>query len=154
MLMEGTPPPEDARVTLGNWQEPPYNRWSFSHLREVVPTQRISRGWGPAAHLIVNHRPLDDVPVHRVDDSDGNVEEVLESTYTDAVIVLHRGDVVYERYWGETKPDTPHLIMSISKSIVGCVTANLEARGEFRCVATGNRFRLRIDRDWIRRSDH
>jgi CubicO group peptidase (beta-lactamase class C family) len=130
MLMQGAPPPEHARVTLGNWQEPPYNRWSFSHLREIVPTQRISRGWGRVSPLVVNHQPLDDVPVHRVDDSHSDVGDVLESTYTDAVVVLHRGEVVFERYWGETKPDTPHLLMSISKSIVGCVAANLEARGD------------------------
>jgi CubicO group peptidase (beta-lactamase class C family) len=130
MLMHGVPPPEPARVTLGNWQEPPYNRWSFSHLREVVPTQRISRGSGPVWPLEVDHQPLGDVPVHLVDDRDGNVEDVLANTYTDAIVVLHRGKVVLERYLGETKTDTPHLVMSISKSIVGCVVANLEVRGE------------------------
>jgi CubicO group peptidase (beta-lactamase class C family) len=128
--MHGAPPPEHARATLGNWQEPPFNRWSFSHLRELVPTQRISRGWGPVSPLVVNHRPLSDVPVHLVDDSEGNVDEVIKSTFTDAVVVLHRGEVVFERYLGETKPDTPHVVMSISKSIVSCVAANLEARGE------------------------
>jgi CubicO group peptidase (beta-lactamase class C family) len=128
--MYGAPPPEHARVTLDNWQEPPYNRWSFSHLREVVPTQRISRGWGPVWPLVENHRPLNDVPVHLVNDNEGDVDEVITNTYTDAVVVLHRGEVVFERYLGETKPDTPHLIMSMSKSIVGCVVANLEARSE------------------------
>jgi CubicO group peptidase (beta-lactamase class C family) len=128
--MHGAPPPKHARVRLDNWQEPPYNRWSFSHLREVVPTQRISRGWGPVSPLAGNQRLLGDVPVHLVNDSDGDVEKVIESTYTDAVVVLHGGEVVLERYLGEAKPDTPHLIMSISKSIVGCVTANLEDRGE------------------------
>jgi CubicO group peptidase (beta-lactamase class C family) len=128
--MHGAPPPEHARATLGNWQDPPFNRWSFSHLRELVPTQRISRGWGPVSPLVVNHRPLSDVPVHLVDDSEGNVDEVIKSTFTDAVVVLHRGEVVFERYLGETKPDTPHVVMSISKSIVSCVVANLEVRGE------------------------
>jgi hypothetical protein len=33
---------------------------------------------------------------------------------TDAVVVLHRGRVVLERYGGETEPETPHLLMSIS----------------------------------------
>ena len=43
-LMSGFPPPAESRVTLANWQDPPYNRWSFQHLRELIPTQRISRG--------------------------------------------------------------------------------------------------------------
>ena len=51
--MEGSPPAVDALVTLANWQDPPFNRWSFSHLRELVPTQRIARGTGPVSLLPV-----------------------------------------------------------------------------------------------------
>ena len=44
--MQGFPPPPEQRVTLGNWQLPPYHRWSFHHVREVVPTARVARGTG------------------------------------------------------------------------------------------------------------
>ena len=54
---------------------------------------------------------------------------MLDGTYTDAVVVAHGGRVVLERYTGETGPDTPHLLMSISKSVVGCVAGNLVERG-------------------------
>ena len=48
-LMAGPPPfPPEARVTLANWQDPPFNRWAFQHIRELIPTARISRGAGPA----------------------------------------------------------------------------------------------------------
>jgi hypothetical protein len=57
------------------------------------------------------------------------VDEVLEDTYTDATVVVHGGRVVLERYAGETAPATPHLLMSISKSVVGCVVGNLVERG-------------------------
>ena len=57
------------------------------------------------------------------------MDEVLDDTYTDAVVVVHGGRVVLERYAGETAPDTPHLLMSISKSVVGCVAGNLVERG-------------------------
>jgi CubicO group peptidase (beta-lactamase class C family) len=129
MLMQGAPPPEHLRVTLANWQDPPYNRWAFSHLRELVPTQRISRGPGPVPPLVSEHRSLGEVPVRRVSGEEADVDHVLDDTYTDAVVVLHGGQVVLERYWGETEPETPHLVMSISKSIVGCVAGNLEAGG-------------------------
>jgi CubicO group peptidase (beta-lactamase class C family) len=49
------------------------------------------------------------------------VGEVLADTWTDAVIVLHDGQVVLERYFGRMQANTPHLLMSVSKSIVGCV---------------------------------
>ena len=129
MLMQGFPPPRDARVTLANWQEPPFNRWSFSHMRELVPTQRISRGSGPVTPLPTSPLALGKIALHRVDGTRASVDEVLEDTYTDATVVVHGGRVVLERYAGETAPATPHLLMSISKSVVGCVVGNLVERG-------------------------
>ncbi len=129
MLMHGFPPPADAQVTLTNWQEPPYNRWSFSHMRELVPTQRISKGPGPVTPLPAAPLPLGEIALHRVDGAEAVVDDVLDGTYTDAVVVAHGGRVVLERYTGETGPDTPHLLMSISKSVVGCVAGNLVERG-------------------------
>jgi len=129
MLMQGFPPPPDARVTLANWQEPPFNRWSFSHMRELIPTQRISRGPGPVTPLPASPLPLGKIALHRVDGTRASVDEVLEDTYTDATVVVHGGRVVLERYAGETARGTPHLLMSISKSVVGCVVGNLVERG-------------------------
>ena len=38
-LMTGAPPfAPEARVTLANWQDPPFNRWAFQHVRELIPT--------------------------------------------------------------------------------------------------------------------
>ena len=129
MLMQGFPPPPDARVTLANWQEPPFNRWSFAHMRELVPTQRIARGSGPVTPLPASPLPLGKIALPRVDGTSASVDEVLEDTYTDAIVVVHGGRVVLERYAGETAAGTPHLLMSISKSVVGCVVGNLVERG-------------------------
>ncbi len=129
MLMQGFPPPADAQVTLGNWQQPPYNRWSFAHMRELLPTQRIRRDPGRVTPLLADPVPLGEIALHRVDGAPAIVDEVFDDTYTDAVVVVQAGRVVLERYTGETDPDTPHLLMSISKSVVGCVAGNLVERG-------------------------
>ena len=51
-LMAGPPPfAPGSRVTLANWQDPPFNRWAFQHVRELIPTARISRGSGPPWRL-------------------------------------------------------------------------------------------------------
>ena len=63
--MQGFPPAPDARVTLANWQTPPYNRWAFSHLREIVPTQRIARGDGPVLPLPADPQPVGEVETVR-----------------------------------------------------------------------------------------
>jgi CubicO group peptidase (beta-lactamase class C family) len=124
--MEGFPPRPESVVNLKNWQEPPYNRWSFQHLREVIPTQRIARGvvsrpLEEADHLLVP----DDVAVARLESGPSTLGAVLADTWTDAVLVMHDSRVVLERYFEGMRADTPHLLMSISKSIVGCVASIL-----------------------------
>jgi hypothetical protein len=128
MLMEGFPPAPDTAVTLANWQQPPYNRWAFSHLREIVPTQRIARGSGGTLSLPSDPKPLADPETLRSDGTVATVGAVLDTTYTDGVVVVHRNRTVLERYAGATDRDTTHLLMSIT-TVVGCVVGNLVARG-------------------------
>ena len=120
--MAGFPPPRESVVSLENWQEPPFNRWSFQHLREIVPTQRIARG-ARAKPLVRsdNQRGLDHVAVTRLGAGPSTVGEVLADTWTDAVIVLHDSQIVVERYFGQMRVNTPHLLMSVSKSVVSSV---------------------------------
>ena len=40
-MMHGFPADPADQVTLGNWRKPPFNRWSFSHSRELVPAAPI-----------------------------------------------------------------------------------------------------------------
>ena len=65
----------------------------------------------------------------RTDGKVGTVGQVLADTFTDALVVVHDGSVVLERYAGETHRDTPHLLMSMSKSLVGSVVGCLVQRG-------------------------
>jgi CubicO group peptidase (beta-lactamase class C family) len=130
-LMKGSPPGSDSLVTLDNWQTPPFNRWAFQHMREIIPSQLIRRGAGPVRSL-ATAQPLvnpDDVAVPRFDGSSGTLGSVLADTYTDSVIVMHDGRIVLERYYSQMRPDTRHLLMSVSKSVVGCVTGILVGQG-------------------------
>jgi CubicO group peptidase (beta-lactamase class C family) len=67
--------------------------------------------------------------VARLDGSTATVEEVLASTFTDALVILHDGQLLTERYYAGMTADTRHLLMSVSKSIVGCVAGVLADRG-------------------------
>jgi CubicO group peptidase (beta-lactamase class C family) len=129
-LMTGAPPfPEQSRVTLANWQDPPFNRWAFQHIRELIPTARIARGEGPARPLPRAER---DVLGLRFQDSgrELSVAELLAETYTDGFLVLHQGQVVAEHYFNGLAPDVPHLLMSVSKSVTSAVAGVLAGRGE------------------------
>ena len=54
----------------------------------------------------------------------------MDDTYTDAYLVLQDGALVTEWYGSLGAPDRPHALMSVSKSVVGCVAAVLIDRGQ------------------------
>ena len=128
-LMAGFPPAPESRVTLANWQDPPFNRWAFRHMRELIPTQPIPAGPGTARQLPASRGQLGNPPVTRPDGSKTTLADVLAGTYTDALVVLHEGQLVAERYEAGMTTGRPHLLMSVSKSIVGCVAGVLAGQG-------------------------
>src|SRR5690606_24532915 len=56
-------------------------------------------------------------------------EASLAANYTDGIVVLHRGRIVYERYFGVFKEDGQHGAMSVTKSVIGTLGAMLVAEG-------------------------
>ncbi len=126
--MAGPPPFADRGVTLANWQEPPFNRWAFQHVRELIPTARIGRGDGPAWRLPRGERDVSGIRF-RAGGREMTVEQLLRRTWTDGFLVLHRGRIVAERYLNGLTPGTPHLLMSVSKSVVSTIAGTLADRG-------------------------
>ena len=128
-LMEGTPPAPERLVTLANWQDPPFNRWGFQHVRDLIPTARIARGDGPVWKLPRAERDLNGLKFASGRKS-LTVGQMLAETATDGFMVLHRGKVVCEQYFNAMTPDTTHLLMSVSKSITSTIAGILIDRGE------------------------
>jgi CubicO group peptidase (beta-lactamase class C family) len=120
MLMQGFPPSPRAVVTTVNWQDPPFNRWAFWHTRELLPTQRIAAAARAPRPLV----PLTDPP-----DLQAIVGDVLARSFTDAWVVLQDGKLVEEWYGEQGAADTPHAVLSVTKSVVGCVAGVLVERG-------------------------
>ncbi|MDH6591713.1 CubicO group peptidase (beta-lactamase class C family) [Variovorax sp. TBS-050B] len=131
--MKGFPPPPDKLITFDNPAGGvfPRTRWSFSHVRETVPTANVWRGGGAASPLpaapradleAVRYRPLGS-------DQTMSFAQMIAGTYTDGILVLHRGRVVYEKYFGALTPERPHLAMSVTKSFVGTLAAILADEG-------------------------
>jgi CubicO group peptidase (beta-lactamase class C family) len=121
-----------APAAVYSWQDPPFNRWAFWHVGEILPTYPVSRGEGPARALpaAAAGPDLSGVAVTRVDGSAGTAGEVLDGTFTDAYAVLQDGELVTEWYGPLGAPDQPHALMSVSKSVLGCVAAVLIDRGQ------------------------
>ncbi len=117
MMMQGFPPAPQDQVTLANWRSAPFNRWAFHHVRELVPSADIPNDPGRVRALPLD---LQNLPL----------EKFLSETDTDAMVVLHRGRVVFERYFNGMTAASPHILMSVSKSLLGLLAELLGARGE------------------------
>ncbi len=131
--MVGSPPPPDKLVRFadGSMLRFPQSRWANSHFRELVPTKNIARGHGPIAALPRAERDdLDAVRYVPIGASQPLTwRESLDANYTDGIVVLHKGRIVYERYFGALDADGPHIAYSVTKSFVGTIAACLVHEG-------------------------
>lgn len=115
-------------ITLENFQFGPHNRWAFSHIREIIPTTNIP-------HDRERILPLDrraNAGENQIIDWRGNrltLDEIAADHYLDGMLVLKGNEILIERYWGELRPDRPHLMMSVTKSVVGLLAGKLANAG-------------------------
>jgi CubicO group peptidase (beta-lactamase class C family) len=128
-LMQGSPPPPERRVTLAQWQGPPWNRWAYQHISQVIPTARIWRGDGGVTPLPPDPVDVDDIAFETIAGERTTVGALLQRTYTDGFLVLRDGRIASEQYFNGMLPHTRHLLQSVSKSITGALAGALVGRG-------------------------
>ena len=129
-LMQGFPPPPAKAVRLANILQYPNVRWAGHHLRELGPTAAVWRGAGAPSALPAAAQPLPD-SLALADGKGGTttLADWQKNTYTDGLLVLHRGRVVYERHHIGMQPHQPHVLWSMSKSLVGLLATELIQEG-------------------------
>lgn len=138
--MQGVPPPEERLITGpdSNFFSFPKLRWSVCHLREFLPTEEISRGL-LAPEPLVYPSPVAFADLREAIDAltfrplgaaaDMTFAQSLDANYTDGILILHRGEVVYERYAGCLSEDGKHAAMSMTKSLTGLLAEILISEG-------------------------
>jgi CubicO group peptidase (beta-lactamase class C family) len=126
--MNTIPSPTNPLPTM-EWDRAPWNRWSFHHMREIVPTAEVWRGDGPVSALPKAEKNLDGLKVKNLAGAPTTLTQLLDETYTDGFLVMHRGSVVYERYFGTMTPRSLHLSQSVAKSVTGMAFGVLVERG-------------------------
>lgn len=129
-LMQGFPPPQDKRVDSSNAIfGVPYNRWSYQNMRRIYPSAPVRAAALPIHLDRVIDSEIADLSIKREDGSETTLEIFLQETYTDAFVVLHAGKVVYERYLNGMTADTPHQMMSVTKSFAGLLALLASSEG-------------------------
>src|SRR5271165_1172848 len=129
--MQGSPPPPDKIIRFADdrFLEFPRNRWTLSHMRELIPTVNVWRGPAGSRALgspsAADEAAIDAMPFVDLEGRPRRWAESLDDTYTDGIAVLHAGRLVYERYKGALRPELPHGCFSITKSYAGTLAAML-----------------------------
>jgi CubicO group peptidase (beta-lactamase class C family) len=116
-------------VTLDNWQTADQVGWTFCHIAEIFPTAVISRGSGAAVPFARRITPLVEIGCRDADGESTTVGAIMKATETDGWMVVHDGELLAEQYAGAMEPATSHLLMSVSKSIVGILVGALVGEG-------------------------
>ena len=130
-IMTGSPPPPDQRPPMIDWDRAPWNRWTFQHVREILPTASIRRA-DVAATLPETAGSLMDFSYGGPDGAKTRFGQMLDDTYTDAVLVWADGKIQHESYHNGMDTRTLHLLQSVSKSLTSAAAGSLVAEGLLR----------------------
>ena len=128
-LMDGFPPRAETQVTLANWRSSPFSRWAFQHVREIVPTADIANDPRGVRELSVEPVAFDGLRITAANGKALTLDQSLAATSTDCLVVLHKGSIVLERYFNDMTPRSPHILMSVSKSMLGLIAGVLVGQG-------------------------
>jgi len=133
-LMQGFPPALDKRVKLpdSNFFSFPNLRWSVCNMRELLPTASIERS--PYAYRPLNYALMTGIDNITFTPTNSDQSMTLSQShahnYTDGLLILHKGKVVYEKYRGCLTSSSRHAAMSMTKSLTGLVAEILVADGK------------------------
>lgn len=115
-------------VNLSNWRKPPYNRWAFSNVCELVPSSIIRNDPLNTGALSPSSSNINEFSIYD-GDKQLDLEQWIDATYGDGLIIIKDGNIVHESYSGATDVRSPHILMSVSKSILGLIVGILEKKG-------------------------
>lgn len=132
--MKGFPPPSVKFITNqdGSYFSFPKLRWTVCNIRQLMPTVGVYRGPKSSMDFTFEiDNNIDNLTFNPIGENQTvNWTDALAKTYTDGIIVLHKGVVVYEKYFGALNENGQHAAMSMTKSFVGTLGAILAAEGK------------------------
>ncbi len=131
--MQGFPPSEEKVIsaTNGSFFEFPALRYSVCNIRQFLPTKVVlaaeKNRYEFKSRIDRRIDTISFIPLFETEKMTWH--DALNKIYTDGIIVLHKGKIVYENYFGALQPNGTHAVMSISKSFIGTLGALLVAQG-------------------------
>ena len=117
--MKNFPNPYEGQVTLSNWRIAPFNSWAFHHVGEIIPSAPICNDPLSIQNLRTEKIDLKNIIIKRTSNSSIDYHQFLEVTHTDAIVILKSGVIIEEKYFSGMTLSSQHILMSVSKSLLG-----------------------------------
>ncbi|RKI26257.1 serine hydrolase domain-containing protein [Bacillus thuringiensis] len=117
--------PSKHNVTKENWLNDPYLRWSYTHMKEFTLVNDVKNNPDQIAHFPSALQNLDDFAVERRFGNTTPLKKLLDDNKTDAFVIVHNGQLVYERYFNRYKQNEPHGMASLAKVFTGAIIQSL-----------------------------
>ncbi|KAK0920417.1 hypothetical protein LTR91_002631 [Friedmanniomyces endolithicus] len=122
-------------ATLENWRTPPHNIWAFQNVDKLIATHTIPKSSNPSP-LKNNSKSFDTFTLQQQDSSSPlDFPAFLSHTNTDGLVILHKGSIAYEYYANGNTATSKHILMSMSKSLIGLVAGILASQGKLDLTA-------------------
>lgn len=132
--MTGFPPPAEKLIMQpeSDFFSFPKLRWTVCHIRELMPTKQVSRGLGAPIPLEYDLNPgIDEITFTPLGDKVPMTwKESLSKNFTDGILIIHKGKIVNERYFGALNEAGKHAAMSMTKSLTGLLAEILVVEGQ------------------------
>ncbi|AFQ11621.1 TPA: serine hydrolase domain-containing protein [Bacillus pacificus] len=117
--------PSKNNVTKKNWIDDPYLRWSYTHMKEFTLINEVKNNPDHVFHFSTALQNLDDFAVDRRFGNTTPLKKLLDDNKTDAFVVVHNGQLVYERYFNGYNESEPHGMASLAKVFTGAIIQSL-----------------------------
>jgi CubicO group peptidase (beta-lactamase class C family) len=127
--MSDFPSAESDQVTLANWRAAPYSKWAFHHVREIIPSADVANSPADVWQLESEPKDLSSFSFRHGDET-YSLARLIADTDTDGLAILHRGKVICEHYANGMTSTTPHILMSVSKSLTAVIAGILIDKGD------------------------
>ena len=89
----------------------------FSNGRQLGPTTNVSRGLGASPLPRAERDDLEAISFTPLGKTEPMTwAQSLRANFTDGIVVLHRGRIVYERYFGALKEGGQHIAQSVTSA--------------------------------------
>lgn len=117
-------------IDKSNWDVGPANRWAYRNIDKILKVEIVDKGDGAASEFERSIQDLTGISFKTRDGRTTTVGAHINHSYTDGLMVLHQGKVVFENYYDGLRDDSLHLSQSVCKSVVGILAGILIDQGK------------------------